>query len=489
VLDDSLRDACIAPVEYRRFEPTVTPYAKITTVARSVVTSYVAMMTDDDVSFPQTIDACLDHLELNPDVVVAQGYVLRFSAAPEVMDIHNMQWFVGSITKATPLERLYELMRRYQPFFWAVFRTDAYLRAADAAMSAKGAFFEELAFTATLALLGNSARLPMIHTLRRDEDSQVPPAEGHPFFWFLRDSPSFFAGYVDYRNQLVDLLREFATIKSSQTTKADEDRETHTRAHALDVIHASYFGREIDMGMVNHTARFLVGDLDSPVVPPKPTRHDAVVGAADLVHTSASTGRQYVWRNAVMDAGSRPEATISLEEIARVEAALDLYSPPATSEVLREPLIARKAAQWALAENVSLQRDENGFRVAANSGYGHHRVRGRIEGGQAGQTVALSLQAKSAGCSRVKLEVLDEGGTRYAASTFDLADGIVINSDSPVTTSISAAEDGYFDLSLGLVLASSSEIHFTIALLKADNAVVYTGGADGALLLRKIDVR
>ena len=95
-------------------------------------------MTDDDISFPHTIDACLDHLRRNPDTVVAQGYVLGFSAIERSIDIHSMQWFIGSIAESTPLRRLYELMRRYQPFYWAVFRTDAYVRAIEAATCGEG---------------------------------------------------------------------------------------------------------------------------------------------------------------------------------------------------------------------------------------------------------------------------------------------------------------------------------------------------------------
>ena len=74
----------------------------------------------------------------------------------------------------------------------------------------KGAFFfQELSFAATLALLGNAARLPIIQTLRGDRQKyHIPPAEGHPFYWFLKDAQSFFAGYADYRDRLVDLLHE-----------------------------------------------------------------------------------------------------------------------------------------------------------------------------------------------------------------------------------------------------------------------------------------
>ena len=271
--DDDLREACTGLIEYRRFDPQTPPDIKLVELARSVTTPYVAMVTDDDISFPHTIDACLDHLRRNPDTVVAQGYVLGFSAIERSIDIHSVQWFIGSIAKSTPLRRLYELMRRYQPFFWAVFRTDAYVTATEAATASRGAFFfRELSFAATLALLGNAARLPMVHTLRGDEESLVPPAEGHPFYWFLKDGRSFFGAYTDYRDNLVNLLHEldagrlpprrsalFQRAKNYLARllqgNARARRDADDSRHVIDIIHATYFGREVDTGIINRQSR------------------------------------------------------------------------------------------------------------------------------------------------------------------------------------------------------------------------------------------
>ena len=147
-----------------------------------MTTPYVATVPDDDVSCPHTIDACLDYLQRHPDYVAAQGYVLRYSAVETRLDIHSVHWFIPSIAQSTPLQRLYELMRRYQNFFWAVFRTDAYILASKASKAAKGGLFQELAICATMALLGKFARLRMIHTLLGEEASFVPPTGAHPLF-------------------------------------------------------------------------------------------------------------------------------------------------------------------------------------------------------------------------------------------------------------------------------------------------------------------
>jgi glycosyltransferase domain-containing protein len=500
--DDGLREACTGLIEYRRFDPETLPDIKLAVVARSVTTPYVAMMTDDDISFPHTIDACLDYLRRNPDTVVAQGYVLGFSAIERNIDIHSMQWFIGTIAEPTPLRRLYELMRRYQPFFWAAFRTDVYVRAIEAANAAKGTFFQELAFTATVSLLGNAARLPMIQTLRGDEESHTPAAESHPFFWFLKDARLFFNTYARYRDGLVDLLHELDTgrppkrgalFRLARLLRGDTPakRGPEDPSHVIDIIHATYFGREVDTGKINHTARILLGDPVGPVPLPKPAERNLEIGPGDLMHPSSIPERRYVWRDAVFNAEPRSEITISPEEIARVEAALDIYLPPiaSVSEVLTEPLIAREAEQRATAENVSLQRNDGNIRVTETSGYGYHRLLGKIDGGAAGQTVTISVLAKPVGCSTIKIELHDGGVGQYVSCTFDLKSGEKSSWDGPVVHSdISPAEDGYFHLSLSLVPMADGEIHFTVAFLNADNVIVYPGRAGKAVLLRKIDI-
>ena len=164
-LQESLHWARSSTVASSRQQNSAT---KLADVARSVTTPYVATVPDDDVSFPHTIDACLDYLQRHPDYVAAQGYVLRYGAVETRLDIHSVHWFIPSIAQATPLQRLYELMRRYQNFFWAVFRTDAYIRASKASEAAKAGLFQELAICATMALLGKLARLPHdTHVARR----------------------------------------------------------------------------------------------------------------------------------------------------------------------------------------------------------------------------------------------------------------------------------------------------------------------------------
>ena len=49
---------------------------------------------------------------------------LRFGLNACDFDIHSVYTFAPSIEHDDPLVRHYQLMRRYQPFLWAVFRRD-----------------------------------------------------------------------------------------------------------------------------------------------------------------------------------------------------------------------------------------------------------------------------------------------------------------------------------------------------------------------------
>ena len=506
--DPSLKAACTGLIEYRQFAPSIPLGDKFVAVVRSIDTPYVAMVTDDDVSFLHTIDACLDYLQQHPDYVVAQGYIVDAGISESSVDIHRVRWFVQGNAEPTPLRRLYELIRRYQPFFWAVFRTPAYVRAIEISNTAEGYFFQELSFAATIAFLGNSVRLPMVQTLRSNDDSQVPAAEGHPFFWFLNDTQSFFAEYTKYRSRLLKLLQELET-RSAETKslwqrllpafgrQAGVPQSARVKRHtqAIDVIHASYFGREADLGMINHMARILVGDRLPSLEPPRLAIPDPTLASDDTVHRSARPGRRYVWRTAVAKPGLQAEFTIGLQEMTRVEAALDEYEPPPSTssglslQTLRKSLIARPVTQWAGLENLVVRTGRGAMRLTEAPKSGYHRLFVRVEGGRAGQAATASFLAKPLDCLRIKIELHDDGTKQYVASTFDLETGEQWLSDGPlVQTGIKLAQDGYLHVSVGLVPTVDTDLYFTLTLLNDAQAATYTGRKGRGILLRELDI-
>lgn len=488
--DPELLRVCRGLVEHRRFDVATPLGEKVAAVVRSVMTPYVAVITDDDISFPHAIEECLAFLQENPDHVVAQGYVLNAALERETFDIQSVLWFTEGASESTPLRRLYEIIRRYQPFFRAVLRTGAYLQASDAADRAEGTFFKELAFTATVAALGKTKRLPMVHTLKHEEETLTQASSRHPFYWFLSNSSTFFECYVSYRNRLATLVAGL---------QKDEAATPGNLTHILDIIHAAYFGRELDTGIINHTARVLLGDPIKPVKPPASKGHGEAVDPADLVHAAGREGRRYVWRKEVLNAEPRSEITISAEEIARVEAALDQYvlAPPGQVAVasvfdsVDMPAVAPDVSQAAAVENASLEVDDRGVvRLAELRRYGFHRLVLRIIDSRPKETVRWSMKVRSHGCKRVKLELHDDGARKYGMSIFDLETAAKVEQSGALAVADAVAlPDGQVQLDLALPWTADSQAHFSVTLLGRGDSVVHAGDNRRAIEIAEIAFR
>ena len=497
--DPELLRACRGLIEHRRFDVATSPSEKVAAVARSVATPYVAVVTDDNISFPHAIDACLAFLQDNPDHVVAQGYVLSASLERETFDIQSVLWFTGDVSESTPLGRLYELMRRYQPFFGAVLRTDAYLQAFDAASHAEGTFFKELAFTATVAALGKLKRLPMVYTLRGEEDSLTEASNRHPFYWFLSNSKTFFECYISYRNRLATFVNELpkGDEPGKEDVPAGKAVTPDNLTHLLDIIHATYFGREIDTGVINHTARVLLGDPIKPIKPPRLKGHGEPIDPADLVHPAGREGRRYVWRKEVLNAEPRSEIIISGEEIARVEAELDQYVMAAPGQIVSVasvfepvdmPAVADNVPQMAAVENASIDIDDRGvIRLAELRRYGLHRLALRIDDKRPKELVRWSMKVRADGCTKAKFELHDDGARKYGMIILDLETAAKIGgNDSLAVADAVALPDGQLQIDLALPWTEDSQAHFSITLLDKGDSVVHAGDNRRAIEIAEI---
>jgi len=310
-----VRSACTGVASYLGFDRRLRLADKLTELVSSIETPFVAVAPDDDICMPHAIDAALEYLEHNSDYVAAHGYMLQYRIEGYNWHIHRVGGFTPSITEDDPLRRHYHLMRRYQPFYWAVFRTDVFAAAVKAARAMRGIVFRELTVMNTAILHGRVARLPVIYNLRGSEPSLTPLTENHPLHWFLHESPSFFANYGVYRNALAEFIRarEIAVPHGVQLE------------HLLDLIHATWLGRELDLGVLNHTTQRLLGHPLRPVnTMARPSRQPS--SRIDLNHKSKrQSPRRYLWQTNVTRAEPRNEISITAAEIARVEQQLDAY--------------------------------------------------------------------------------------------------------------------------------------------------------------------
>jgi len=315
---EAIRRQCNGGVDYKFYDPDLDVAQKYLRAAEAVTTPYVAMLPDDDIAFPHAIDASLDYLQGHSDHVAAHGYTLYFGLHENDVDVHNVFSFVPTIGAARPLYRHYDLMRRYQPFMWAVFRTDAFAVAMAGAAAVHGVVFKELTFMSRAVLAGKVARLPIVYSMRGMEESLTPANEYDPRMWFLDGPESFFHAYLTYRNLLAEFI--LADPRFLDGLPGDSPLD-----HVLDLNHAAFFGRVVDAGMINHKAELLLGAPLPPITLPRQWPGGRAPGPDDLVSASRLGNRRYVWRRSVLEAEPRDEIAITPQEIAAVEQEFDAY--------------------------------------------------------------------------------------------------------------------------------------------------------------------
>jgi glycosyltransferase domain-containing protein len=312
---DEVRRACSGIAEFRHFGPEYRMADKLAAAAADVATPYVVLIPDDDIVLPQAIAEAIAFLDGHPDFVVAHGYFVGFRRYDDDIDIHQMIGFTPSITDAEPLRRLYNLLRRYQSFYWGVFRSDIFRTAVTAACASQVVVFRELTALTTTILQGKVARLRSVYALRGPVKSHAAMHQSHPFFFFLRDAQDFFGNYVRFRDGVAAFIR-----RTGVATPQDAPLEQF-----LDLACATFLGREVNTGVINHAVELLLGDAMPPIQsePPAPGWHEPVQG--DVIHRSATRDRRYIWRREVLDAEPRDEIVISGEDMARVERQLEHY--------------------------------------------------------------------------------------------------------------------------------------------------------------------
>jgi len=298
---------------YQHLSSDVALFDKLHGLVHSVKSRYVALIPDDDITFPHAIERSLGYLQGHADCGVCHGYYLNFDLHRQDFDIHTLFGFTPTIGEDDPLQRHYHLMRRYQPFIWGVFRTEILTSALTKARPLRSPLFEELMFMNVAVLRGKAARLPVVHALRSTGPSDIPPVQRHPFFWFLHDAQSFFASYLAYRNRLAEFVRDQAIDVPTGTSLEQ----------LLDLIHATWLGREIDLGVINHAARILLGDPIPAIPQPTFSVGWRDIEEGDVVHQSSRRSSRYIWRKSTLQ--QNDEVGVADEEIARVEQQLDVY--------------------------------------------------------------------------------------------------------------------------------------------------------------------
>lgn len=311
----TVRAACDGFAEYRRFDPSFRMADKLAAAAADVQTPYVHLVPDDDLILPHGVDAAVAFLDANPDFIVAHGYFLSFARHEDDIDIYKVIGFTPSISDDNPLRRHYDLFRRYQSFYLGIFRTPIFAAAVSAACAMPVVLFRELTVMSTSILQGKVARLPLVYALRGTARSHAALHQSHPLFWTLHDAHGFFANYVAFRDSIAKFIRGRCIAEPTGGSLEQ----------FLDLSHATWLGREVDGGMLNHAAQLLLGAALPPLRPDPDWPGWREPSDGDLISSSAAGARRYIWRKAVVQAEPRDEITIERNEMVRVEQGLDAY--------------------------------------------------------------------------------------------------------------------------------------------------------------------
>jgi glycosyltransferase domain-containing protein len=314
------REFCMAAgAEHRHYGIEVAFYDKLLDALNRVKSPLVVMLPDDDIPLPKALERCLSYLYEHDDFAAAWGYVLDFGIHEGQFDIFRVHWFTPSIDEPSPFERLYHLVRRFQPFFWAVFRTKVLIDAVNQARVREPIVFQELTMTLSAAVSGKIARLPVVYSLRGPEPSAYQREKVEPLFAFIDNADAFFRHYTVYRDSLASFMR------GRLGEGADRQLRECTIEQFLDLVHGIGLARELDAGPLNYAVQRALG---APY-PPIPRQPDwpgwQEPSGIDMVHTSPVAGRRYIWRDQVLTAEPRSEISVGQDEIASVERQLDHY--------------------------------------------------------------------------------------------------------------------------------------------------------------------
>lgn len=332
---EAVHSGCSPYAEVVAFDPRTTISSKLIRALEKVPTEHVVMLPDDDLTFPHAIEASYRYLLDHPDFVAAQGYVLDLATEDKTFDVTGVHWFVPSVDQETPLERIYHLVRRYQPFLWAVFRTDVILKALRAGYANPRIVFQEMTIMNGVVAQGKLARLRNIYTLRGPEESLSALPQTHPLYAFITDSDGFFADYARYRQNLARFIKSHCSdIDLPGPTQVfappgvDAPPPASLAApgveHVLNLIHGILFAGEADRGMLNYTVQLLLGGQDKPIpIAPQSIGVQPLDPADRLV--DLDDGARLIWRKAVFTAEPRDEIEITSQEVETVERAIRHY--------------------------------------------------------------------------------------------------------------------------------------------------------------------
>ena len=172
-----------------------------------VKTRFSAFCPDDDIPVIDGMIDAVSMLIVNQQMVCAQGYVLSLTETESAICFGPIEDYVPSYDGDTPLKRLFNMMRRYQPVFFAFYRTEVLEWVVNQISAVKisnlNLMFQEFFYAALVCTKGAIGRSASISLWRRVTGSHTDRRTIHPYHQLIDNPGGLAADYLEFREQLI----------------------------------------------------------------------------------------------------------------------------------------------------------------------------------------------------------------------------------------------------------------------------------------------
>lgn len=224
--------------QHIRYSKNIKFKEKLVDGLEKVQTKYCVFCADDDIVSPESLLRCVEFLEDNPDYICAHGYYFGFEGGKAKYLVDDIIYNNKSIDDVNPLLRLDSLYTNYQSNFYSVFRTEVQIAALSEASKNNNSLFFELMQSSYGVISGKVKRLPIIYAGRCRTASIDVPRQWHPVEWVSADINNYFIAYLNYRNNLISIIKKNIALKY-------DDLKIE---NIVDLIHAKYTFGSLGLG-------------------------------------------------------------------------------------------------------------------------------------------------------------------------------------------------------------------------------------------------
>jgi glycosyltransferase domain-containing protein len=255
-------------IAHEVYDPAIAIHKKIGLAVASVESTYCSLCADDDVLFTDELEALFAVLDVNPDLVLAQGYYVNFKPG-EDFDIWHTDYSAPSILAEDALKRIVRQMSDYQAIFYGVHRT-ATMKAIQSPLERVKSLWAQELLTSSLALVAGGVYRAPRYYMGRNTNPSIATAGWHPHQFLATEPAELLREYADYRAVMLEHLAADARCRATYRPEQVE--------RVFDLVHLKYLAPMLSPAVMNYliqqsllpdtTPRQMIDGIWSTFVPP-----------------------------------------------------------------------------------------------------------------------------------------------------------------------------------------------------------------------------